>query len=112
VSSQSLFQVEWTEVALADLEELLDFIAQENPAAADTVLTRLQHAAQRLERHPHRGRAVPELSRFEIRLYRELAVRPWRIIYRVGRGRVWVLAVLDGRRDLEAVLLTRLLRRE
>jgi plasmid stabilization system protein ParE len=27
VSSQGIFQVEWTEVALADLEELLDFIA-------------------------------------------------------------------------------------
>ena len=50
MSSQSLFQVEWTDVALADLEELLDFIAQENPAAADAVLTRLQQAAQRLER--------------------------------------------------------------
>ena len=111
MSPRRVFQVEWTEVALVDLEELLDFIAQENPTAAEAALTRLQQAAHRLEQHPHRGRAVPELSRFEIRLYRELVIRPWRIIYRVGQGRVWVMAVLDGRRDLEALLLTRLLRR-
>ncbi len=55
MSSQGAFQVEWTEVALADLEELLDFIAQENPAAADALLTRLQQAAQRLERPPPPG---------------------------------------------------------
>ena len=44
-------------------------------------------------------------------VYRELIVRPWRIIYRVSTKRVLVLAVLDGRRDLEGLLLSRLLRR-
>ena len=75
------------------------------------VLERLEQAAARLESMPLRGRLVPELARRNIRLYRELIVRPWRIIYRVGTGRVWVLAVLDGRRELEGLLLSRLLRR-
>ncbi|MDY7225274.1 type II toxin-antitoxin system RelE/ParE family toxin [Hyalangium rubrum] len=112
MSPERTFEVEWTQVALTDLEELLDFIAQDNPAAAEAALDRLSQAAQRLEQSPKRGRVVPELSRFELRLYRELIVRPWRIIYRVGQRRVFVLAVLDGRRDLEQVLLARLLRRE
>jgi toxin ParE1/3/4 len=110
VSSEHVFEVEWTEVALADLEELLGFIEREEPTAARVVLQRLEQAAQRLARHPHRGRVVPELARFEIRLYRELIVRPWRVLYRVGQRRVFVMAVLDGRRDLEALLLSRLLR--
>jgi toxin ParE1/3/4 len=105
------FAVEWAEVARADLDELLDFIEQEEPGAALAVLKRLEQAAMRLESMPLRGRVVPELGRRNIRLYRELIVRPWRIIYRVGTGRVLVLAVLDGRRDLEGLLLTRLLRR-
>jgi plasmid stabilization system protein ParE len=37
-------------------------------------------------------------------------VRPYRLIYRVERDTVTVLAVFDGRRDLEDVLLDRLLR--
>jgi toxin ParE1/3/4 len=110
VSPRHVFEVLWTEVALADLEDLLGFIEREAPDAAGAVLSRLEQAAQRLEQHPHRGRVVPELARFELRLYRELIVRPWRIIYRVGHRRVFVMAVLDGRRDLEALLLARLLR--
>jgi toxin ParE1/3/4 len=111
VSSEPVFEIEWTEVALADLEELLGFIEREDPAAASAVLQRLEQAAQRLVRHPLRGKIVPELARFEIRLYRELIVRPWRILYRVGQGRVFVMAMLDGRRDLESLLLSRLLRK-
>ncbi len=109
--TERAFEVEWTDVALADLEELVDFIAQDEPVAAAAALERLEQAAQRLRQHPQRGRVVTELSRLEVRLYREFVVRPWRIIYRVGPRRVFVLAVLDGRRDLESLLLTRLLRR-
>jgi toxin ParE1/3/4 len=105
------FSVEWAEIARTDLDELLDFIEQDSPGAALAVLGRLEQAAKRLETMPLRGRVVPELSRRNIRLYRELIIRPWRIIYRVSTHRVLVLAVVDGRRDLEGLLLSRLLRR-
>jgi toxin ParE1/3/4 len=111
VSSREAYTVEWTEVALADLDDVVSFIERENPLTAENVLKRLESAARTLEPHPLRGRIVPELARFEIRLYRELVVRPWRILYRLGEGRVFVLAILDGRRDLETLLLARLLRR-
>lgn len=42
--------------------------------------------------------------------WRELIVRPWRIIYRAEGDLVTVLALFDGRRDLEDVLLERLIR--
>ncbi len=106
------FAVDWAEVARTDLDELLDYIEQDEPGTALVVLDRLEQAAKRLESMPLRGRVVPELARRNIRLYRELIVRPWRIIYRVGQAQVLVLAVLDGRRDLEGVLLSRLLRRK
>lgn len=111
MSSREVYTVEWTEVALADLNDVVGFIERENPLTAENVLKRLESAARTLEHHPQRGRVVPELARFEIHLYRELVVRPWRILYRLGEGRVFVLAVLDGRRDLETLLLARLLRR-
>jgi toxin ParE1/3/4 len=111
VSSREVYAVEWTEVALADLDDVVSFIERENPLTAENVLKRLESAARTLEHHPQRGRVVPELAQFEIHLYRELVVRPWRILYRIGEGRVFVLAVLDGRRDLETLLLARLLRR-
>jgi plasmid stabilization system protein ParE len=58
---------------------------------------------------PLRGRTVPELRDHGVLNYREIIVSPWRIIYRVQDSAVIVLAVIDGRRSLEDVLLYRLL---
>jgi len=55
-------------------------------------------------------RSCPELSQFGMRAWRELVVRPYRIVYRIEGDSVTVLAVFDGRRDLEDLLLERLLR--
>jgi len=57
-----------------------------------------------------RGRLVPELLHTGISQYRELISAPWRIVYRVERQQVLIMAVLDSRRDLQAVLLNRLAR--
>ena len=53
---------------------------------------------------------VPELALFGFSVWRESIVNPYRVIYRVEGDRVYVLAVFDGRRDLEDLLLGRLLR--
>ena len=77
---------------------------------AKRVLDRLKERADSLYRMPECGRTVPELARFGIIGLRELAVRPYRIVYRVDPKRVTVLAVFDGRRDLGDMLFDRLLR--
>jgi toxin ParE1/3/4 len=53
---------------------------------------------------------VPELAHFGIHSLRELIERPYRIVYRVASDTVTVVALLDGGRDLEDVLLERLVR--
>jgi toxin ParE1/3/4 len=88
------FAVDWAEIARTDLDELLDYIEQDEPGCGPRRIGPVGA-----------GREAAGIDA------RELIVRPWRIIYRVGTGRVLVLAVLDGRRDLEGVLLARLLRR-
>jgi toxin ParE1/3/4 len=93
-----------------DLEEIVSYIAADSPINAKNVLAKLRGQAESLEVTPLRGRVVPELAQFGIRTWRELFVKPYRIIYRIAEKRVYLLAVLDGRRDLEDVLLERLLR--
>ena len=104
------FRVLWAEVAVRDVEELVSYIAADSEAGAERALRRIETRAASLESSPNRGRVVPELAYFGMRTWRELVVRPYRIVYRIERDRVIVLAVLDGRRDLEDVLLERLLR--
>jgi plasmid stabilization system protein ParE len=91
--------------------------AQEEPAKKFSELNREASALDKLEERmhtlrqmPERGRVVPELATFGIHTHRELVVAPWRIIYRIGGRTVHVLAVLDGRRNVEDLLLDRLLK--
>ena len=104
------YQVAWTEGAVRDLEEITTWIAQDSPPAARRLLQRLRERAATLTSTPLRGRVVPELSKHGVRGFRELVVRPYRLMYRVEGKRVYVLCVLDARRDLEDVLLERLVR--
>ena len=59
---------------------------------------------------PKRGRIVPELAAVGVHGCRELLPSPWRIIYRISEDMVYVLAVVDGRRNLGDLLLERFLR--
>jgi len=104
------YRVQWAEVAVRDLEELVSYIATDSALDASRVLDRLEKRAAPLESNPARGRVVPELAQFGMRTWRELVVRPYRVVYRIEADAVTVLAVFDGRRDLEDLLLERLLR--
>ncbi len=104
------FRVQWAEAAVCDLEELVAFIALDSELDAERGLRRIEGRAASLESSPGRGRVVPELARFGMRTWRELVVRPYRLVYRIEGDTVTVLAIFDARRDLEDVLLDRLLR--
>jgi len=103
-------QVRWSEVAVRDLEELIAYAALESPERATRLLSALETKASSLRTTPDRGRIVPALATFGLRTWRELVVKPYRIVYRSDGRIVHVLAVLDGRRELHEVLLERLVR--
>ncbi|MCF7983295.1 MAG: type II toxin-antitoxin system RelE/ParE family toxin [Thiohalocapsa sp.] len=103
-------RVRWTETARADLELIVDFIAEDSVEDAVGALDRLEERAEALRLAAERGRVVPELKVVDVFQYRELIERPWRIVYRIEPDRVVVLAVLDGRRDLVSLMLERLVR--
>ncbi len=104
------YAVYWTITAQKDLEDIIDFIAEETPGRAKTIFRKIKKQSRQLTRFPFRGRVVPELRFHHVESYREIVVKPWRIIYRIDGDRVYVLAVFDGRRNLEDILLERILK--
>ena len=84
-------QVLWAGPALRELEEALDYIAEDNPEAAERLGRRLHAAVGRLAEFPDSGRVVPELGD---PLLREVIHEPFRVIYERGRVGVRVLAVV------------------
>ena len=105
--SRERFEVSWADVAVRDLERIVDFVEQEAPSAAERIFEEIAGRARTLKSLPLRGRIVPELARFEITTYRELVIPPYRLMYRVDADRVLVVGVFDSRRNLEDVLLSR-----
>jgi plasmid stabilization system protein ParE len=101
------YAVKWTTTAEHDLEAVIDFITEDSPDKALRTLEKLRKKASGLITSPARGRIVPELKEQGIVIYRELILPPWRIIYRISGRTVYVLAVLDSRRNLEDILLGR-----
>lgn len=106
----SEYNVQWTDAAKADLYSIIEYIDSDYPERAANVLEKIQLAGGKLEKNPNRGRYVPELRELDVYIYRELIIKPWRLIYRYDKQNVYILSVLDGRRNLESLLIERLVR--
>jgi len=103
------FDVVLTEDAERDLEELYDYIARhDTPGKAAGVLDRIEETLERLCAFPERGTHPKELLALGIRDYRQIYFKPYRMIYRIIERRVYVYLIIDGRRDMQRLLLRRL----
>jgi addiction module RelE/StbE family toxin len=89
--------VYWTPEARAKLRGIRDYIAQDNPNAANAIVTRLLRRTRQLQIAPRSGRQVPEYRDAKIR---QLLERPYRIIYRVIGDEVAILTVMHYRQLL------------
>lgn len=104
------FAVLLTNDAARDLNELYDYIAvHDSPRKADYVLEQIEKTFSTLSEFPERGVYPKELLKLGIREYREVFFKPYRIIYRVMDKNVYVLLIVDGRRDMQSLLQRRLL---
>jgi toxin ParE1/3/4 len=102
------YRVVWSNVAENDLRSIIEYIAKESPSHAFKIFKSIKKRASMLYTLPERGRIVPELRDQGILQYREMIIPPWRILYRISEREVYVLSVLDSRRNIEDILLKRL----
>jgi toxin ParE1/3/4 len=88
-------KVDWSARALRDLDEIIDFIAQDSPSAAFRMESRIDEAAKSLDRMPNRGRLSNRLGAREL----VISGTPYVIVYVVREGRVLIASVLHGAQD-------------
>lgn len=104
---EKMYQVFWTLTAQQDFKKIIEYIFADSEFQARKVYFEIKQKADNLWQMPLQGRIVPELRYYSILTYRELISSPWRIIYKAEEYKVWVLAVIDGRRNMEDILLDR-----
>jgi addiction module RelE/StbE family toxin len=87
------YEVVLSRTAAADLVEIVEYIARDNPAAAARFGHELVAHTRKLEDFPEIGRVVPE---FQIKTLRELIHGAYRVVYeiddaqkRVAVARFW-----------------------
>ena len=75
------FRIEIKEPAIADLAEIVAYIARDNPRAALVLGNNLLDAALGLVDMPHKGSKYPHLPNI-----RKITVNPFKIFYRVNKA--------------------------
>jgi toxin ParE1/3/4 len=94
-----------------DVDDIVRYISENDGYShAARVLDGIEQACFGLVGYPNRGNIPKELVALGIREYRQVYFKPYRIIYRVMQRRDVIYCVLDGRRDMQTLLQTRLLR--
>lgn len=94
-------QVELTAEAKADIRRISNYIAEDNPIAADAWTRRVQQRCQSLANAPLRYALIP---RHEASGIRRRPFGNYLIFYRVKTDAVQVLHVIHGAQDYEPLL--------
>lgn len=89
----------WRKRAERQLQSIFQYIAVDNQGAAETYVDGILEACDRLRNFPLSGRAFDDRSRV-------LVVRKHLVLYRYedGTSKVIISAIIDGRRDVAALM--------
>ncbi len=104
------YKVYLTQDAYSDLSDLYQYISEtDSEESAEYVLSAIEKTFSKLAELPERGHYPRELKELGIKDYREVLFKPYRVIYRIIKKRVYVYCIVDARRDLNDLLSNRLL---
>jgi len=92
------FTLEWSEEALEDIESIATYIEKDSPTYAKSVVSRFFEKAEILQEFSELGRKVPEFNDITIR---EIFVYSYRLIYKLSKEKILLVAIVHGKRLLE-----------
>jgi toxin ParE1/3/4 len=87
--------------ARSDILDIHSFLSERSPSVADRMLARFSERFNELREFPYLG---PDRSELRASL-RSLLIESYVAFYLVEPGRIMVVRVIDGRRDIEQELL-------
>jgi len=91
-------EIEWSSKAENDLNEIIDYIAQDSLEYALSFYEQVREKVENLILFPKMGRIVPELDDPNIR---ELILRNYRIIYKILGEKIQLVRLFHGSRIID-----------
>ena len=92
-----MVEIVWTEPALSDLDAIADFIALENPVAAQKRVSKVFKHVEQLANRPGSGSKPNELEGWS---YRQIVEPPCRVFYRHDEKYVYILHLMRSEQRL------------
>jgi len=89
--------IEWSPLSLQRINEISEYIAQDNIEAAIKWIKTIIDAIEKLNNFPEIGRKVPEIDRSN---FREIIIKNYRIIYRLEENKISILTVRHSKQIL------------
>lgn len=93
-----MVKIIWTELALADLKVIHNFISNDSKFYADRFVAKLIESVDKLGLFPNLGRVVPEFG--DTRL-REIIEGNYRLIYKVHVNYIGIVRIHHSSRQLK-----------
>ena len=90
-------KVEWATNALSHLADIYSYVSRDSPHYARRLIDRITTRSKQVGIFPESGQAVAEYASPEIR---EVIEGSYRLIYRVEKERVVVIAIIHGAQRL------------
>lgn len=90
-------KIHWTKESLNNLKQIEDYISEDNPTVASSLVDKIIFMAEDLKNFPNKGRIVPELSIDQIR---EILYKNYRIVYLIKKNSIEILMVFEGHKLL------------
>jgi plasmid stabilization system protein ParE len=87
--------VHWTATARRHLRAIHDYTARDSQFYAKRMAARIIDRSEQIAEFPQSGRVVPEYVRGDVR---EVFEGPYRIMYRIRKEAIHVIAVVHGAR--------------
>ena len=85
-------KLRWTRFALQDLRHLHEYIAEDSPASAGKMVSRIRNAAQNLKKNPRMGKEGRRPGTREL----VLATTPYIMVYILAGNEIQIVAVIHS----------------
>jgi len=87
-------KLKWTRLSLQDMQNLYEYIADDNIRAAKKIISRIREAADKLKIYPHMGKAGRVSNTREL----VIAATPYIIVYIIDGESIQIVSVIHGAR--------------
>jgi len=90
----------WSPTARTKTKEILEYIAEDNPDAALTLIEQFETKVEKLKENPESGRVLPEIKNDKIR---ELVVhKNYGVIYEINPDIIEILTIRHFRQNFSS----------